>query len=60
MTSKSSSRTGEKSERQHAFTTSTDLVYSVIQTGIQKSNLNKTRLTVRVKKKKNTHTVDLV
>lgn len=41
----------EKSEIQHAFTTSVDLVYFVGQTGIQKSNLNKTRLTVTVKKK---------
>lgn len=45
LTSKFSCMTGrEKSEVQHAFTTSADLVYFVIQTGIQKSNLNKTRL----------------
>lgn len=36
---------GENSETEHAFTTGTVLVYFVIQTGIQKSNLNKTRLT---------------
>lgn len=50
---------GENSETEHAFTTGTVLVYFVIQTGIQKSNLNKTRLTGILKKKK-THTVDLV
>lgn len=60
LTSKFSGTWSEKSEIQHAFTTSIDLAYFVIQTGIQKSNLNKTRLTIIVKKKKHTHTVDLV
>lgn len=55
LTSKFSGTWSEKSEIQHAFTTSIDLAYFVIQTGIQKSNLNKTRLTIIVKKKK-THT----
>lgn len=55
LTSKFSGTWSEKSEIQHAFTTSIDLAYFVIQTGIQKSNLNKTRLTIIVKKK-NTHT----
>lgn len=45
---------GENSETEHAFTTGTVLVYFVIQTGIQKSNLNKTRLTGIKKKKKHT------
>lgn len=50
LTSKFSGLEGGEREIRHAFTRSTVLVYFVIQTGIQKSNLNKTRLTVIVKK----------
>lgn len=52
LTSKSSSpRWGVKSKNTACIYNSADLVYFVIQTGIQKSNLNKTRLNVIVKNK---------
>ena len=50
LTSKFSSTKGRE-EWNTAFTSSADLVYFVIQTGIRKSNLNKTRLNVIVKNK---------